>query len=134
VFISHNLAVVRAVSDRVAVMYAGRLVEVGDSEAIFENPQHWYTRALIAAVPSTDPRQRDSVPAEAGRHVLSGAPATEPTAGSLPACPFAPRCPHAEEQCWTDAPELVELRSGHFSACHFPADAVAATIGQGRSD
>jgi len=131
VFISHNLAVVRAVSDRVAVMYAGRLVEVGDSDQVFENPRHWYTRALIAAVPSTDPRHRDTVAGDAGRPAVGASPREEPTAVSLPACPFAPRCPRAEDHCWTHVPAQVEVRPGHFAACHFPADAVAGTSVQG---
>ena len=133
VFISHNLAVVRAVSDRVAVMYAGRLVEVGESDAIFEDPKHWYTRALIAAVPSTDPRHRDAGAREAGPQVLA-TPKAESAAVSLPACPFAPRCPRAEERCWTDVPALLEVRPGQFAACHFPADLVAGTSAQGGSE
>lgn len=134
VFISHNLAVVRAVSDRVAVMYAGRVVEVGDSDAIFDNPQHWYTRALIAAVPSTDPRQRDAGAGGTGRHVVAPSPKAEPTAVSLPACPFAPRCPRAEERCWTEVPAQAEVRPGHFAACHFPADTVASSSVQSGSE
>jgi peptide/nickel transport system ATP-binding protein len=122
VFISHNLAVVRAVSDRVAVMYAGRLVEVGPSEDVFAHAQHWYTRALIAAVPSTDPSRRDQdVPAEVGPEPTEG-PAYELTQEQReqPACAFAARCPMAQQRCWTEVPQLRQLRPGQSAACHFP--------------
>lgn len=121
VFISHNLSVVRSVSDRVAVMYAGRVVEVGRGEDVFAHAQHWYTRALIAAVPSTDPRRRDE------DDVVEESEAVETLTYELtqderehPACAFAPRCPMAQQRCWTEVPQLVELRPGQLAACHFP--------------
>lgn len=135
VFISHNLAVVRLVSHRVAVMYAGRIVEVGPSDAVFANAEHWYTRSLIAAVPSTDPRRRDAELAEAAAADAlaqeSGPSASEVSLErrSNPACAFAPRCPMAQVQCWEEEPELVEIFPGRSAACHFPRSSVLADAG-----
>ncbi|WP_433174447.1 dipeptide ABC transporter ATP-binding protein [Actinoallomurus sp. CA-150999] len=114
VFISHDLAVVQAISDRVMVMYAGRVVEIAEAEALFASPAHWYTRALLEAVPSPDPRDRPE----------SGA-ASPPEPGDQPearGCPFAARCPRAESRCRAEVPELSTLHAGHAVACHFPAD------------
>ncbi|MCO6008929.1 ABC transporter ATP-binding protein [Actinoallomurus purpureus] len=115
VFISHDLAVVQAISDRVMVMYAGRVVEIAEAEALFASPAHWYTRALLEAVPSPDPRDRPE----------SGA-ASPPDTGDRPeearGCVFAARCPRAESRCRAEAPELSTLSAGHAVACHFPAD------------
>lgn len=126
VFISHNLSVVRAVSDRVAVMYAGRVVEVGPSEDVFAHAQHWYTKALIAAVPSTDPRRRDEAE-EVEEPDTGEAPefGLTPEQREHPACAFAPRCPMAHERCWTEVPQLVELRPGQLAACHFPTSSTS---------
>jgi oligopeptide/dipeptide ABC transporter ATP-binding protein len=111
VFISHNLGAVRHVSRRVAVMYLGRLVEVADEGALFADPRHPYTRALIAAVPEPGPAAVPPVP----------------LAGELPSplhrpagCHFHGRCPKAEETCRRLDPELSEERPGHFVRCHFP--------------
>lgn len=110
-FIAHDLALVRRIADRVAVMYRGRIVEIGDTEAMFRNPSHPYTRALLAAVP------RIGHPPD---------PA-DPTAGQgmIPqgdGCNYAPRCPLARPMCGTARPPLTEQRSGLSAACHFPTD------------
>jgi oligopeptide transport system ATP-binding protein len=110
-FISHDLAVVRLVSHRIAVMYLGRVVETGETEAVFASPSHPYTQSLLAAVPVVG-----------GRRVtddfwLEGEP---PNPGDLPAgCRFRTRCPHAEERCGTEEPELRALSDGRLVACHF---------------
>jgi oligopeptide/dipeptide ABC transporter ATP-binding protein len=110
-FISHNLAVVRHVSHRVAVMYLGRLVEVAPEAALFEHPRHPYTRALLAAVPEAGP---DAAPPA----VLPGEIPSplDPPAG----CRFQTRCPRAEARCRAAEPELTEEQPGHWVRCYFP--------------
>jgi oligopeptide/dipeptide ABC transporter ATP-binding protein len=123
VFITHDLSVVRHVSDRIAVMYLGKIVEVADTEDLHEHTRHPYTRALLSAVPVADPD------ALAGRErvVLRGdlpSPAAPPSG-----CRFHPRCPKARELCLTDDPELAEHAPGHRVACHFPlADGELLTL------
>jgi len=110
-FIAHDLSVVGHISDRIAVMYAGRLVELGATEELLDQPKHPYTEALLAAVPIPDPSlNRD-------RRLLSGEvadPANLPTG-----CVFHPRCPHAEDRCKTEVPDLREVTPGHFARCYF---------------
>ena len=112
-FIAHDLAVVRHIADRVAVMYLGRVVELGPKQAIYAAPQHPYTHALLSAVPRLD------LGRGAGRVVLEGdlPSPTEITAG----CAFASRCPIARERCRTERPALRAVADGQFAACHFAA-------------
>jgi oligopeptide/dipeptide ABC transporter ATP-binding protein len=110
VFVSHALSVVRHMSDRVAVMYLGSVMELADSLAIYEAPRHPYTQALIAAIPKTDPSKR------AERIPFTG---EIPSPIDLPAgCPFRQNCPRAIGQCEKVKPEPREVSPGHFCACH----------------
>jgi peptide/nickel transport system ATP-binding protein len=111
-FIAHDLAVVKAVSDRVAVMYLGRLCEVGPSEQLFARPAHPYTALLIEAIPVPDPDMR---PAEA---VAVGEPPSPiaPPSG----CRFRTRCPRADARCAAEMPELRAVAPGQYAACHHP--------------
>ncbi len=113
IIITHNLHVVRHVADRMAVMYLGRFVETGPTEAVFSAPAHPYTAALLSANPEPDPgraRDRISLPAEVPS--LLARP---------PGCEFHTRCPWAQEKCRLEVPEPKELR-GHRVACHFPLE------------
>ncbi|MDR0352491.1 MAG: ATP-binding cassette domain-containing protein [Opitutaceae bacterium] len=113
-FIAHDLAVVRHISDRIAVMYLGRIVEQADADEIHRGPRHPYTRALISAIPEPDPRRQSN------RIVLKGdvpSPINPP-----PGCPFHPRCPRATDRCRVDAPALRPAaagRAGHLVSCHY---------------
>jgi len=108
-FISHDLAVVRHMADRVGVMYLGRLVEVAGSRTLFENPQHPYTRMLLATIPdiTMSRSRRETVRGEVPN------PITPP-----PGCTFHPRCPLANDRCRRESPALVPIASGHLAACH----------------
>ncbi len=118
-FIAHDLAVVKHVADRVAVMYLGRIVEIGEKRDVFANPRHPYTRDLLSAIPHPDPARRGRV---------------KPLGGDLPSplkpppgCRFHTRCPHAEAVCRERDAALEEVGPGHRAACHFarelpPAD------------
>ena len=117
-FISHDLSVVEHISDRVAVMYVGKLVEVADTEDLFHNPKHPYTEALLSSVPNPDPL------APKKRIVLAGevpSPSNPPSG-----CYFHPRCRYAQDICAHEAPPLVNVTSGHQAACHF-ADQLSLT-------
>ena len=110
-FIAHDLAAVRQLSDRLAVMYLGRVVETGPAEEVLSRPLHPYTRMLIASAPVPDPRA-------AKAHALSGVRGEPPSALDAPiGCPFAPRCPRKADACAHSRPELRGA-SGHFAACH----------------
>jgi peptide/nickel transport system ATP-binding protein len=109
-FVAHDLSVVRHISNRVAVMYVGRMVELAGTEELFSRPKHPYTAALLSAVPEPDPRMRSQ------RIVLQGEVANP--AAPPGGCYFHPRCPHAIEVCRTQAPTWQELSPGHFVGCH----------------
>ncbi len=110
-FIAHDLAVVKHISDRIAVMYLGKIVEMTDKHSLFDNPMHPYTKALISAIPIPDPTH------DKNRVILEGdvpSPINPPSG-----CRFHTRCPIAKDICSTDDPVFDEKRSGHFVACHF---------------
>jgi oligopeptide transport system ATP-binding protein len=114
IFVAHDLGVVRHVSDRIAVMYVGKIVEIGPAEEVYANPIHPYTLSLLSAVPIPDPR------ANANRKpiILEGdvpSPANPPAA-----CRFHTRCPYATEICSEVEPELIHYGNGHWAACHHP--------------
>ena len=108
-FVAHDLSVVRHIADRTAVMYVGKIVELADTEELFENPRHPYTAALLSAVPIPDPRFK------ASRIPLEGEvanPAAPPSG-----CYFHPRCPHATDECAIQTPQLEEISPGHWVSC-----------------
>jgi peptide/nickel transport system ATP-binding protein len=118
VFIAHDLAVVKNISDRVAVMYLGKLCEVGEPETLYARPAHPYTAALLSSIPVPNP---------------AVAPAEDTLAGDLPSpidpptgCRFRTRCPRADARCAAEEPQMREVTSGRFVACHYPLEGVSA--------
>jgi oligopeptide transport system ATP-binding protein len=114
IFVAHDLGVVRHVSDRIAVMYLGKIVEIGPADAVYSNPIHPYTVSLLSAVPLPDPRQNRA----REQQVLEGdvpSPANPPQA-----CRFHTRCPRATDICSELTPELTHFGGGHWAACHHP--------------
>ena len=111
-FIAHDLAVVKAVSDRIAVMYLGRICEIATTEALFRAPAHPYTRLLLDAIPVPDPDVRP----------VEGVAVGEPPSPLAPpsGCRFRTRCPRAADRCATEMPELLPVGDGQMAACHFP--------------
>ena len=110
VFISHDLSVVEMISDRIAVMYLGFVVETAPKEMLYKNPMHPYTEALLSAVPIPDPTYHKE------RIILEG---DIPSTINLPkGCPFAARCKHCKPECMEQRPETKEVEPGHFVACH----------------
>jgi oligopeptide/dipeptide ABC transporter ATP-binding protein len=122
IFISHDLRVVRYLSDEVAVMYLGTIVEHAPTAELFARPQHPYTIALLSAVPEVGGPRREPAPIE-------GEP---PSAVRIPAgCRFHPRCPWKVERCLRESPPLAMLLPGHLAACHIAADRIHAAAGRG---
>jgi len=110
-FVAHDLSVVEHISDRVAVMYLGQIVEIAEAERLYQNPLHPYTAALLSAVPGADP---DSQPARIPLEGDVPDPANAP-----PGCKFHPRCAYAQDACRTSSPRLADIEPGHQAACHF---------------
>jgi len=121
-FVAHDLSVVRHVSDRIAVMYLGKIMELSPSEELYVKPIHPYTAALLSAIPVPDP----ALNRKRARIVVGGEPPSpvEPP----PGCVFHTRCPRARDLCKTEVPRLSEYPNGHVAACHFPLNVSAEEV------
>jgi peptide/nickel transport system ATP-binding protein len=116
IFIAHGLPAVKHISDRIAVMYLGKVVEVTSKEKLFDGPLHPYTEGLLSAVPIADPTLRNNKT----RIILEGdmpSPANPPSG-----CRFHPRCIYAQDMCKVEEPDLLEHKTGHYAACHYPLE------------
>jgi oligopeptide/dipeptide ABC transporter ATP-binding protein len=122
VFVAHDLSVVRHVSDRIVVMYLGKLVEVSPAEELYHKPIHPYTSALLSAIPIPDPNENRA----RERPIVGGEP-PNPIAPP-PGCRFHTRCPRATEVCRTVEPQLTEYAGGHLAACHHPQNVTTAEV------
>ncbi len=118
-FVAHDLSVVRHVSDRIAVMYLGRIMELAPAEELYVKPIHPYTRALLSAIPIPDPREN-----RARERVVIGGEPPSPV-DPPPGCVFNTRCPCAQDLCRSAVPRLSEYAGGHLAACHFPLNVSA---------
>jgi len=121
-FITHNMAVAQYIADRIAVMYGGKLVELGDARTVISRPRHPYTLTLISSTPRPDPWKRSILRTAVTGEVPS---AINPP----PGCRFHPRCPYAEDICSQREPLLTEIEPGHLVACHFPEKTVQTYSG-----
>ncbi|HRW42205.1 MAG TPA: ATP-binding cassette domain-containing protein [Microthrixaceae bacterium] len=122
VFVAHDLAVVKNVSDRIAVMYLGKMCEIGPPDALFDRPAHPYTDALVAAIPLPDPTVDTSTLPHLGGELPSP---LDPPSG----CRFRTRCPRAQELCASAEPQMQKIAEGHYVACHFPLETPVAEPG-----
>ena len=122
IFVAHDLSVVRHVSNRIAVMYLGRIMELSPSEELYTKPIHPYTSALLSAIPIPDPRENRN----RKRIVVGGEPPSP--VDPPPGCVFHTRCPRARERCRTEIPQLTEYAGGHMAACHYPLSVDQAEI------
>ncbi len=122
VFVAHDLAVVKNVSDRVAVMYLGKMCEIGPPDMLYEHPAHPYTRALIAAIPLPDPDAGGSEAEHLGGELPSP---IDPPSG----CRFRTRCDRAQDLCSSAEPQMQKVGDGHYVACHFPLETPVAEPG-----
>ncbi|SDP18129.1 oligopeptide transport system ATP-binding protein [Actinopolyspora xinjiangensis] len=117
ILITHDLGVVAEVADRIAVMYAGRVVEESDAESLYERPAHPYTEGLMESIPRLDQKGEQ----------LASIKGLPPNLANIPeGCPFHPRCHRATDECRRKVPELLELRPGRYSACHFAEELISS--------
>jgi oligopeptide/dipeptide ABC transporter ATP-binding protein len=124
IFVAHDLSVVRHVSDRIVVMYLGKLMEIAPAEELYTKPIHPYTSVLLGAIPIPDPKQNRA----RERVVVTGEPPNP--ISPPPGCRFHTRCPRATEICRTVEPQLTEYPGGHLAACHHPQHVTAGEIAQ----
>jgi peptide/nickel transport system ATP-binding protein len=123
IFVAHDLSVVQHISDRVAVMYVGRIAEMAESVELYSRPLHPYTEALMSSVPRPNPRVKKE------RIIMEGDVA-DPS-NPPPGCLFHPRCRYVQDRCKTDVPELREIKPDHYAACHFAGELELKGVAEG---